>query len=150
MFHFVLIPLGKTWSHLVSFQLWVDSRTDGFFSIGKVNNVGEWKFWIQSYSNSSSSSSFTTGPCVTSWKRWGSWINTYKTYSHHYWPCICPSDEQEHVCRVHKMINPKIKPSIFFSWKLQKDKKQNNTFGLSKFSATKRFDHIATAIGYAF
>ena len=33
-FHIALIPLGKVWIQLFSLQLWVNSRTDWFFSLG--------------------------------------------------------------------------------------------------------------------
>ena len=45
-FHIVLIPLGKVWIKLYSLQLWVNSRTDCFFSLGEATSLGEGKLWI--------------------------------------------------------------------------------------------------------
>ena len=46
-FHIALIPLGKVWIQLFSHQLWVNSRTDRFFSLGEANSLEEGKLWIE-------------------------------------------------------------------------------------------------------
>ena len=46
-FHIALIPLGKEWFQLFSLQLWVNSRADGFFSLGEGTSLGEGKLRIQ-------------------------------------------------------------------------------------------------------
>ena len=46
-FHIALIPLGKVWIQLFSFQLWVNSRQTRFFSLGEATSLGEGKLWIQ-------------------------------------------------------------------------------------------------------
>ena len=46
-FQIALIPLGKVWIQLFSLQLWVNSRTDWFFSLGEATSLGEGKLWIQ-------------------------------------------------------------------------------------------------------
>ena len=40
-FHIALTPLGKVWIQLFSFQLWVNSREDWFFSLGEATSLGE-------------------------------------------------------------------------------------------------------------
>ena len=42
-FHIALIPLGKVWIQVFSLQIWVNSRTDCFFSVGEVTSQGEGK-----------------------------------------------------------------------------------------------------------
>ena len=44
-FHITQIPLGKVWIQLFSLQLWVNSRTDSFFSLGEATSQGEGKLW---------------------------------------------------------------------------------------------------------
>ena len=46
-FHIALIPLRKKWIQLFSPQLWVNSRTDWFFSHSEAASLGEGKLWIQ-------------------------------------------------------------------------------------------------------
>ena len=48
IFHIELIPLGKVWIQLFSFQVWENSRTQTeFFSLGEATSQGEGKLWIQ-------------------------------------------------------------------------------------------------------
>ena len=44
-FHIALIPLEKVWIQLFSFQQWVNSRADWFFSLGEATSLGEGKLW---------------------------------------------------------------------------------------------------------
>ena len=46
-FHIVVIPLGKVWFQLFCLQLWVNSRTDWFFSLDEATSLGKGKLWIQ-------------------------------------------------------------------------------------------------------
>ena len=55
-FHIALIPLGKVWIQLFSLQLWVNSRTDWFFSLGEATSLGERKLWFET--------------CYTPLKKW--------------------------------------------------------------------------------
>ena len=60
-FHIALILLGKVWIQLFSLQLWVNSRTGCFFSLGEANSLGEGKLW-----NQTGQTPLKNWPCVIS------------------------------------------------------------------------------------
>ena len=55
-FHIARITLGNVWIQLFSFQLWVNSRVDWFFSLGEAISLREGKLCIQT--------------CLTPLKNW--------------------------------------------------------------------------------
>ena len=60
-FYISLIPLGKVGTQLFSLKLWVNSRTDWFFSLGEATSLREGKPWIQTCQIP-----LKNWPCVTS------------------------------------------------------------------------------------
>ena len=65
-FHIALIPLGKVWIQLFSFQLWVNSRVDW--------TLQPWYgYWSKSWKtvNSNLLNSVWNWPCIAFWSWWG-------------------------------------------------------------------------------